>query len=314
MFRMASGLIGWILVLGCMNSLLAAPVGSEAKAKSMSPAERIHKELNQVASLEILDQPLTSAINQLREMTKLNFVIDTQTLAQIGIDPDVVKVQVKLKDSRLKTGLRTILGSCNLNYVILNDIIFISSDDMTINRQMQQRVSVDVEKIDFASALKQLGRETASNLIIDPRALKDANLPVTLQVEDVPLETAVRLLCEMGGLKPVRVGNVLFVTTRNYAQEMRADPDLVPGRGPNPPGAGAPGATEIAPGTPGVPMVVPVPAVIGNPNPGRAAPANGTTEKTEASDTKTAPEPPAKEKDPPTKPVEEPARKPGQAS
>ena len=49
---------------------------------------------------------------------------------------------------------------------------------------------------------------------------------MTLQIEDVPLETAVRLLAEMAGLKPVRMGNVLFVTAKATATELRADPEM----------------------------------------------------------------------------------------
>src|SRR5205823_2547035 len=57
---------------------------------------------------------------------------------------------------------------------------------------------------------------------------KEAKAEVSLQVEDVPLETAVRLLSEMAGLKPVRVGNTLFVTRKEIAAEMRNDPDFAP--------------------------------------------------------------------------------------
>ncbi len=54
---------------------------------------------------------------------------------------------------------------------------------------------------------------------------------MTLRLEDVPLETAVRLLAEMANLKPVRVGNVLFVTGKDNAREMMQDPDIAQ---PNP--------------------------------------------------------------------------------
>ena len=40
-----------------------------------------------------------------------------------------------------------------------------------------------------------------------------ANAAVTLKLEDVPLETAVRLLSEVADLRAVRMSNVLFVTT-----------------------------------------------------------------------------------------------------
>ena len=50
---------------------------------------------------------------------------------------------------------------------------------------------------------------------------------MSLQVEDIPLQTAVQLLSEMAGLKPVRVGDLVFVTTKKTAAEMRGDPDFV---------------------------------------------------------------------------------------
>ena len=63
------------------------------------------------------------------------------------------------------------------------------------------------------------------------RAEKQAQTKVTLRLEDVPLETAVRLLAEMANLKPVRVGNVLFITGKDNAREMMQDPDIAQ---PNP--------------------------------------------------------------------------------
>jgi hypothetical protein len=47
-------------------------------------------------------------------------------------------------------------------------------------------------------------------------------------MEDVPLETAVRLMAETAGLKPVKVGNVFLVTTKAIANELRNDPELNP--------------------------------------------------------------------------------------
>jgi hypothetical protein len=134
--------------------------------------------------------------------------------------------------------------------------------------------------VDLAAALKQLSRETATNLMLDTRVGKEAKTDVSLQMEDVPLETAVRLVSEMAGLKPVKVGNVLFVTTKTLANEMRNDPDLnqpganvnpgmmpgVPG-GPFPPGGVFPGGVPggigapIAPGAAGTAPAGAIPGV-----------------------------------------------------
>lgn len=229
--RVAGAVVLWgVAVVG----LAAAPVGQD-KGKS-NGADKIRKELEQTINLDINEQPLNLALNQIREQTKLNFFIDKFTMAQMGIDPEQTPITARFKDVKVRSALRTILAPYNLSYAILGDTVLITSDEMAMFRQMRQRVNIDFDNVEFADALKQLSRETATNLIVDKRVVKEAKETVTLQTEDVPLETAVRLMAEMIGLKPVRVGNTLFVTTKANANEMRADPDLAP-----PPMPGRPG-------------------------------------------------------------------------
>jgi type II secretory pathway component GspD/PulD (secretin) len=92
---------------------------------------------------------------------------------------------------------------------------------MAMMRQLKQHITVDVEKVELAKALEQLKRETATNIVLDAKAVKEGKTIVTLQIDDVPLETAVRLLAEMAGLKVVRNANVLYVTPRGNANELR---------------------------------------------------------------------------------------------
>ena len=76
-------------------------------------------------------------------------------------------------------------------------------------------------------------------------------------MEDVPLETAVRLIAEMVNLKPVGVGNTLFVTTKANANELRNDPDLQPTPMP-----GNPNERVIINGpgvVPAIPAIAPAP-------------------------------------------------------
>src|SRR5262249_52115429 len=139
----------------------------------------------------------------------------------------------------------------------------------------RQRVNVDFDGTEFATAIKQLARDTATNLIIDARSAKEAKGPITLQLEDVPLETAVRLMSEMVGLKPVRVGNVMFICSKAAANDLKTDTDLVPPAPmPNPRAVselvlpfgavpalplGVPAVPVAPPAAPGLPMAVPVP-------------------------------------------------------
>jgi hypothetical protein len=225
MFRrlvLAAFVVALLPALAC-----AAPTPADARDNEATPAEKIKKQLDQAITLEITDQSVNAALKQIRERTHINFVVDRFTIQQMGMDPEQMLVSVKLKDVKARSCLRAVLGPYNLGYAILGDTVLVSTDDMAMHREMKQRVSIDLEKVDLASALKILSKETAANLLLDTRvADKDRKTQLTLQMEDVPLDTAVRLLAETAGLKPVKVGNVYLVTTKKIAAELRADPDL----------------------------------------------------------------------------------------
>jgi hypothetical protein len=219
----------------------AAPVAPADKNKPVSAADKLRHELDQVITLEITDQPLNLAVNQLREQTHINFVLDKFTLQQMGIDPEMLPVSAKLKDVKLRSALRTVFGPYNLSFAIIGDTVLITTDEMAIYRQMRQRVNVDLEGVEFATGVKQLARETATNLVIDPRVAKEAQGKITLQIEDVPLDTAVRLMSEMVGLKPVKVGNTLFICSKTTARDLREEePAPMPGMPGMPGGPGGP--------------------------------------------------------------------------
>src|SRR5260370_9919660 len=129
-----------------------------------------------------------------------------------------------------RTAVRSMLGQYNLSFAIVGDSVLVTTDEMAMYRQMRQRVNIDCDSAEFATAIKQLARDTATNLIIDARSAKEAKGVVTLRLEDVPLETAVRLISEMVDLKPVRVGNVTFLCSKAAAADLKTD------AAPGPPG------------------------------------------------------------------------------
>ncbi len=238
----------------------AAPVPPPREDKSVqTPADRVRKALDQnIASLEIDNQQLPLALEQLREETKVPFVLDRTTIAQVmGLDVDNgAPVRAKLQNIKARAALRNILNQYSLSYAVIGESVVITSEEMAVYRQLKQRVSVDLDKVPMDKALRGLARETATNLVVDNHAQKESQNPVTLQLDDVPLETAVRLIAEGAGLKPVRMGNVLLVTTKAHATELRSEPELAPAprmpgiEGNLPPGLAVPG---IGPG------VVPAP-------------------------------------------------------
>ncbi len=280
--------LAWALLPGLLCAAPAAP-DKDAPAGAV---EKVRQALDQPVTLQIDKQTLAAAVEALRQKMKINIVLDNLTIQQqLGFAPDQspAQVQVDLKDVKARTVLRNILAPYNLSFAIIGDTVVVTTEDMAAMRQMRQRVSVNLSKVELTAALRQIGRETATNLIVDVRAEKEARAEVSLQLEDVPLETAVRLLSEMAGLKPVRVGNTLFVTKKEIAADLRNDPAFAP---QNPPGtnvyAAPNGQVFLTPGgvfanvQGGTAIYAPVQAVnpgsgvsstIAPPGPGAAAPA-----------------------------------------
>jgi hypothetical protein len=246
----------------------AAPVTPESDSpKADNPVEKARKALDQTRDLDIVDRPLPEAITLLREQTKINFVLDTNTIMAFLGDPNSFAVTVKQKNVKVRTALRTMLSPYHLSYVIVGDSVIVSTEEMALQRQLRQRVSVDLDAVPLGDALKKLARETATNLLIDGKVKKDADTAVSVQLDDVPLETAIRLLSEMAGLKPVRLGNVLYVTSKANAAEIRNDPDLITGQ----PGGAVQPQPNVPPNFAFPPGAVPVPG-IGVAVPGGVAP------------------------------------------
>jgi hypothetical protein len=205
----------------------SSPGGTETKPEKETPAERIRRMLEMRISFDLPQNSLSEMIRLIHDQTNLNFVLDRLTLQQMGINADEAQVTTQLK-TKVGSGLRRILSQYSLSYVIIGDMVLITSEETAIQRQLRQRVSVRFENLQLNAALRQLARETATNLVIDARVSKKALKPVTVTLDEVPLETAVKLLANLAGLKPVRVGNVLYVTTKSNAAELRADPESMP--------------------------------------------------------------------------------------
>ena len=212
----------------------AAPAAPTAPDKdAVSPIEKLRQSLDKPITIK-LEGTLAAAVNKIKSQANVKIVLDSQTITQqLGFAPEQAPLTgaLELKDVKVRTVLQTVLSPFALDYVPIGDTLIITTEPMAMMRQMRQRISVDMDKVEFAGALKQIARDTAANLILDPRVEKQSQAKVTLRLEDVPLETAVRLLAEMAGLKPVRVGNTLFITSKETAAEMRQDPDIAQPQG-----------------------------------------------------------------------------------
>jgi hypothetical protein len=76
------------------------------------------------------------------------------------------------------------------------------------------------EKKPLNEALRELARQSGMNVVVDVRVTEKAKMPVTAQLLNTPLDTAVRLLADMADLKPFPLDNLLYVTTRENADRL----------------------------------------------------------------------------------------------
>ncbi len=279
-------------VLAAVPAAAPAAPAPVAPAKDNSPIEKIRKALDEVGDMNYQNKSLNDVINDLKAK-QIQVIIDPMVY-QFGFNPHQPTITISLKQVKLKDGLQAALAPCNLKCGLIKEGLFISTEEGVITRQLRQRVSVDCDGTAFASAAKQLAADNGVNIIVDPRLGEKANKAITIKLEDVPLESAIRLMAEVADLGTVRMGNVLFITTMERAEKLRPDSDG-PTKGNNqifpfpvpfdipdgpvpfpggPPVIGVPGVILPAPGGGiGGGEAVPPPPAAPQPAPAPAAPA-----------------------------------------
>jgi RNA polymerase sigma factor (sigma-70 family) len=72
-------------------------------------------------------------------------------------------------------------------------------------------------------AFERVAEFSGFNVVIDPRVGDKSKTKIDAQLNNVPTDTAVRLLADMVGLSVVRMDNVFYVTTRENAATLQAE-------------------------------------------------------------------------------------------
>lgn len=254
-----------------VSTAVAAPIPAETKAPD-GTAAKAKKALNEVADFAFDQRSLTDLITFVKEKGKIEVVLDSNHLLQMGMDPNQTNVTVNMKGAKLRDGLRAALAPMNLKFGVVGNVVHVTTEDALITKQMRQRVTLDGDGKPLATILASLAAESGANIVIDPRqSKKAADTAVSLALDEVTLETAVRLSAEVAGLRVVRMGNVLFVTSEERGKALREDAD-----GPTQPGGVNP-VFPVDPGQPGIGIggvqPFPAPAPEAPPAPPAEAPA-----------------------------------------
>jgi RNA polymerase sigma factor (sigma-70 family) len=81
----------------------------------------------------------------------------------------------------------------------------------------------DFENTPLNQAFERVAEASGFNVVIDPRVGDKTKTNITAQLNNVPTDTAVRLLADMAGLGVVQMDNVFYVTTRENAATLQAE-------------------------------------------------------------------------------------------
>lgn len=90
-------------------------------------------------------------------------------------------------------------------------------------RPMLPLCHADFDKQPLSEALRDLAEATGITIVLDGRVTDKAKVTVTTTLNNVPLDTAVRLLADMGDLAVVQTDNTLYVTSKENAKALQAD-------------------------------------------------------------------------------------------
>ena len=245
-------LAGWAL---SHAAVFGDPPVAVAK-RQPTAAEKIRTGLDQKITLQFNATSLNDAIDRLRTKTDLPISIDQPALLNAGINPgdETAQLQIKAADEKAGQVLRKIVNAFRLAYILFEDTVLVTTEEMAAQRQLRQQVTVDLDDVPFEKAARDLARTYGINVVIDKRVRKEAAAPVSLQLENAGLETTMRLMAELVDLKSVRMGNVLFVTTEARAEKIRREEP-----------------TPLDPGVPVSPGPIPLNGIGAAPQ-GRAAP------------------------------------------
>ena len=178
--------------------------------------------------IEILDQ-LAYRYGVVFHVNEKAFALEniTYVFKELVADPDPIPPMTASFGTVLKSVLARINVPSGAAYVIRDEFIEITTRE-AISREffggrlrfdkLPPLVQVRFEKQSLPKALKELARLSGKNVLLDPRAAEGNEAELSIDLTNVPLDTAVLLLADMASLAMVQLDNVYYVTFQENAE------------------------------------------------------------------------------------------------
>ena len=185
-----------------------------------------------------IDAALKDVLEFLSDRNDLTIIVDPVAfkIAEPPLeDVEGQKVRLpKLAGISLANVLQMVLDQVGGTVVLRSDAIFVvaidqvvkemdnegrfkSSSERTEYLRRNPLVYANFVRVSLEDVLESLCEKTGRTIVVSTQVAELAKTPVTVRLVNVSLDTAVRLVTEMTGLKTVAVENAIYVTTPEAA-------------------------------------------------------------------------------------------------
>lgn len=192
-----------------------------------------YRPMTAIVQLDSEGTPLAQALHQVAADTGFDVVIDPRVAEKARTPVTMTATNIWLDNAA-----DLLVEVAELDWYWMDKVIFVTSRDNA--RQRRERIKTMLrERAQFAAQLQEPTRGLVSvnctnkpladalaglagvQTVIDPRVdAKAKAAAVTLQVERVPPETAVRLLADLAGLAAVPLDRAIYITSKDNAKTM----------------------------------------------------------------------------------------------
>ena len=160
---------GILAVAMALSPVLAAPgLKTDGKPEAnASASEAIRKALDTPNNFEFKEQNLSAIIATISEQYKIQIVLDRATVSMMGIAPEEMNVDLNMKNTKLRTALRALVGQYNLTFAITDGHLLITTEEMVIQRQFKQRIDVSYDNVPLQTAMKELSAKHGVSVVFE---------------------------------------------------------------------------------------------------------------------------------------------------